>query len=931
MPRTARLAVAAALLLFALPVAGVVQSLVDPAWERLVSQGSRIPPPQINVVSHDGVFDAMRSDDTSSSRRPESLVTTLCAACSGDGWSLTHRFVLPPGSQLLAELRSATATESALGAGLVGVRVQVGGVGPQVGPATIRQPAPDQSAVVEVVARWPEPPKVPAQVRLHADAYAFELTERTFTVRTGDHLVVTTLEGPAPEAQGARTVTLSGHGTELDEAGIVVSSRDAVPFDDGAVTPPRVLTEVVQGAGDLWVRMMRLAPVVVLLGILWSIRTRNLAPQLRRATRLELAVGAGSVVVGAAMVVTALGWRVHLLPTWLDERLRTLAYTSLDADWGYGTNAEYALAAVVLGFGLPTVARATEEHLLRRARPGAGVGRSAAALLVALVASVVVVVVLSRWADVWSSSSEPGERVAATAERPWGWIAAVAIGCACLVVLVMLAGGLALGPRGASPGAAVGAWFGAITLVLPWTDYAGPWPSAARFVTLAVLTAATFHALGRLTAAVGRDRPLSRSSGRARVLAVLVAVLFALPLPAALPMEQGAGVQWFYAWAVPMAVATALPLVAAVGVVNLGRVLLTRRSGPRSPATLRLVTIALGALLLFSPTALVHYVPLSYLTGLALLWMFALPARQTHQEVLGSVPDQDLAELMNRLVTAREAESGAARLRKGLDSELEKGAITWADREARLGAVRAVATQERSAAPTGGLTLDAAVLGTFPLDAWGWVKRGALVGAVAGAPWMLLSIPGLLAFVELRGYAPLLAVLTAAVELLRWPAIGVVYALGYPLLRGGTGMAKAATLFVTLAVPSAVSLLLAEGDGGAWRSLLYLVSQLFIHCMILGVVAEGAVLRRAGRPLSDLTALHNLRAVITWVSGLVAALAAAASTALVTGVTTLVLGILAPQSTGSNEPPAPTPRAASSTSIAPHGLPGEDGSPVRVR
>jgi hypothetical protein len=165
-------------------------------------------------------------------------------------------------------------------------------------------------------------------------------------------------------------------------------------------------------------------------------------------------------------------------------------------------------------------------------------------------------------------------------------------------------------------------------------------------------------------------------------------------------------------------------------------------------------------------------------------------------------------------------------------------------------------------------------------------KLPAVAGLVAGLPWMLLSLPGLLHLIELRDYGLLSGLTTAVAALVSWPAYGFFFGACYPLIRGRTGLGKGLTMFVTLSIPAAL--------------------------VLLGLGADLLALRRAGEGPGQLVEVHNMRALVARGSGVTAAVAATVATALATGVTALVIGVLGPQVP--ETPPVPRPRPAATPS-----------------
>ncbi|UJP40294.1 hypothetical protein [Cellulomonas palmilytica] len=872
----------------ALLASSAVHALTQPRWEDLVS-GTGAVPDADGTLSYSEWFDALNAD--ASNEHLGSGEVVVCGACADSAWTVVYRLTLPSASQILTQFRTRPAVETGTVASWIGGQVYVDGIPPSLSPATIRQDAPDSPALVEVRGRWRLSPRAPVDVTYDRDVggrpYPADIA---LEIGTGAGWLVTEVTGARPTTQAAHRVTLDSAG-RIFFAVTLVAPHEVGPDVEDA--PMRSATRWLQWTVQpLWVGLVALAPLAVVLALFAYAR-----PRLGRSAHtgpLHAAAAAGVVVAAAATVATSTTWSLSELFRLLQSRIPGAETGPWFFSYGIGYGAALVLAAV----GLHHVAI----YVGQLSEPGQAAPLRAASTRTgwSALAATGVAVLATAWAVAALSDHAP-DYLEQTVVSTMPTVVTV-----CIVIPVAMAGAAAaaLGRAAALPGAAVGAWLGLLAVTMPWTAFTGGTPTAVRYAAVGALVFVALFAVARIGVVLYSGRRL-KHHGRAKTVLAVIVVVAATPFPAAATAYRSGGVGWDDAWSVTRVLAMVLPVVVSLGVLAAARDLLGRKSSARSGPRLRLLAVATGGLLLFSSTALTAYLPVAYGTALALLWWFTLPGRRSSTVSLMTVPEAGVRpELTSRLVTVREAERVAARLRRGFDSKVESGDKTWAERQTAVRAVVESADAARQGAPTNGLDLETAALGTYPRAPWRWAGHTTVIALIAGLPWIALSIPGLLEFAGPRGYGPLTTVLAALLTAIRWPALGLLFGLAYPLLRGRTGVTKSLTLFVTVAIPSAVTLLLQSTEPGAWRSFLYLASQQLIVCLILGVATEAEILRLAGRSLSDVTTVHNVRAIVAWVSGLVAAVAAAATTALATGVTALVVGILAPQGIQDPSPPA---------------------------
>ena len=187
------------------------------------------------------------------------------------------------------------------------------------------------------------------------------------------------------------------------------------------------------------------------------------------------------------------------------------------------------------------------------------------------------------------------------------------------------------------------------------------------------------------------------------------------------------------------------------------------------------------------------------------------------------------------------------------------------------------------------------------------VRAGIVAALFAGlisVPIVIFDVSGIpeTFFQSLASTLPLI-VLWQAISLERWLAYGFIFGFFYPTLRGTTSAGKA-ILFGICVVPIEVVLtwMAVPAQSGKGISLELAVAQTMAFFLILGMVWEIRLIRRAGVAWGDLRILRGARAVLAPAG----AVAVAVLTAAVTAFTTTEAPRLVP-------PPQPSPSQTSHT------------------
>jgi len=321
-----------------------------------------------------------------------------------------------------------------------------------------------------------------------------------------------------------------------------------------------------------------------------------------------------------------------------------------------------------------------------------------------------------------------------------------------------------------------------------------------------------------------------------------------------------------------------------LGLVALSLVSVMRRHDA-ARAAVRRHGIAAGVLVFFYNESLL-YIPVSRLVGFVFLVLAVLPAAltlrnpprdtagHTLQDILGAWRGADLAKkridslesppvddlrdmLINEKMSPAEFVLSMSRLDR-VDRLLEARRRQFTGRARRLKSI---------------------AFGHLGADIRRHtVRLGAAFGAVFGVvPFAitLFTMNGPL----WSGDYPLLSFLgNTAWWYLSWPAMGLLYGLLLPLIRGKHGIEKGLWLFLAIVASSLPTALIWNDNAADWLSSAVNWLEFLIFCIMIGmVVGDLPVLRAARLGWLDWTRVHNWRLIVTWSTALTVALAAAAA------------------------------------------------------
>jgi hypothetical protein len=292
--------------------------------------------------------------------------------------------------------------------------------------------------------------------------------------------------------------------------------------------------------------------------------------------------------------------------------------------------------------------------------------------------------------------------------------------------------------------------------------------------------------------------------------------------------------------------------------------------------------ILLTVAVLFETTASFWIVPVVGLLGL--LAMVLVLSRAIEPGV--DAPLGVRADRLATLFSLRRDEKVAARAESAARERIASGETTIEEAMAKAAQLRA--SIDARLLRAGSVTideLDHAATGMGPgRNAWesGWI--GALCSIVLGLPWIVLYAQEVLDRHVGRGYVGLTIVVGLLAVALKWVAIGFVLGYFHAHLRGRTAVWKGLSFGIAIVDPWLVfaAIWLVPGGEETWGSFALWAGQTLIHCVAIGVALEWVLVRRTVGSATVLVDLRSFRPLVTYASGLLAAIGATVVT-VVTG------------------------------------------------
>ncbi len=299
--------------------------------------------------------------------------------------------------------------------------------------------------------------------------------------------------------------------------------------------------------------------------------------------------------------------------------------------------------------------------------------------------------------------------------------------------------------------------------------------------------------------------------------------------------------------------------------------------------------IVLALTFFFLPSQHWLYLPIVFLLGYALLRWWTLVPRPLFEF---SSKIEVLQQSVRDRIHLNDAIRGLRATRKELLGRLSKGEIDYSVYSAKVGNLEAFVEQKRGnlILSTGQKREEALAVGAV-VTPWERGKTGALHGLIFGMPWIILFFSNLQKSEAPDINAEVLSIITSGLlAIAQWPLQGFFFGYFYPYLRGNDGVRKGLYFFLTIFIPTFVATVIAKSmSGEVWATFFLWSLQLFIQCMLLGLISgDYETLRRAGLSWRHLIDVHNLGSLVAWGSSVIVAAGAAITTLLTSGAASLI-------------------------------------------
>ncbi|MGD8792354.1 MAG: hypothetical protein PVF47_07345 [Anaerolineae bacterium] len=317
------------------------------------------------------------------------------------------------------------------------------------------------------------------------------------------------------------------------------------------------------------------------------------------------------------------------------------------------------------------------------------------------------------------------------------------------------------------------------------------------------------------------------------------------------------------------------------------------REGQEIDAFTRMVGVLGASSLLFSVTSRWLYIPVTFFLGwLVLERWFVQPATQWRrvQPYFERVFEARLA-LLDQIMDLNAVEGAYKQFRKRMGEKLSSGEVDFEAYDEQLTKRRAELDTMRDGAKIQDRPIKGLALAFGPYrSAWKNGLHGARYALLFAVPWLLLYLRDFLTGSMPQQTYPIWAFALALLTIVaRWAAYGFFFGYFYPYLRGANGLQKGLGLFLCTVLPAVPIMALYRTTADAWQASLFWALQVFIHCMLLGLVAfDWSILRQGRYDWRMLFEVHGLPSVGVSVSSIVVAIGAAITTLMTSQATNLV-------------------------------------------
>jgi hypothetical protein len=259
------------------------------------------------------------------------------------------------------------------------------------------------------------------------------------------------------------------------------------------------------------------------------------------------------------------------------------------------------------------------------------------------------------------------------------------------------------------------------------------------------------------------------------------------------------------------------------------------------------------------------------------------------------------------------AENAFKQFRKNLTKKLNEGEETFSSFEEKLDARQQELDEYHCKTRVNGYSAKEVALTFGPYSsAWQNGLHGAKWALLFATPWISLFLRNFFNTTVSNSAYPLWQFATELLKVgITWATFGFVLGYFYPYLRGANGLQKGFGLFVVTVIPWLPLMTLNNATPEQWQASLFWMLQIFIHCMLLGLLAfDYAVLRQGRYNWQMLFEVHGITSVSVSVTSILIAMGTTVTallTSQATNLVTIALSFILPEVPQIPIPPGPTP------------------------
>ena len=313
------------------------------------------------------------------------------------------------------------------------------------------------------------------------------------------------------------------------------------------------------------------------------------------------------------------------------------------------------------------------------------------------------------------------------------------------------------------------------------------------------------------------------------------------------------------------------------------------------PPSTRRAGILLALVCFYSSTTRWNYIPVQFIAGFLLLDKWFLPAKHFDKGPFATIRGK-LPEIIQKVIRYNDEEKTLALLKKESLSKVAKGEMVREKYDQSYQAQRQIVENLEQELTIEGRFAKDIVLAFGPTDsAWRNGKKAALYSLLFAFPWAVMFMRTIIRGIAFEDSYLILGIFVRMLFFLfPWVSYGFILGYFYPYIKGKNGLQKGLSLFLTLVLPTLIWTVLARPqDSENWYGFGFWVLQIFVHTMLLGLVAgDYETLRKAGYRWKHLLEIHRFGALSAWASSVLIAIGAAVSALIASGATQLIFWVL---------------------------------------